>query len=366
MRALSSTPVAEPDSSQTQSTIRLLHPPSKYPIIPLLPEDLPPAPEIGETAVMRAVRGLNPASSAGPDLMSPRLLRLLTSTSITPQAGVTGLSSLTSLVRKLVQGDLPESILPVFTAATAIPIQAGPTKIRPIAIGQVLHGLVTKALLPQAIQESADFLRPNQLANGVHAGIDGLVNDTRMLCKRFERRDDFVLISVDAKNAFNTISRQKMLDILPDKAPSLARFINMVYGKCKAPLLLPFTSAARLYSCEGTQQGDPASMLLFSLVLQPVINTISQSCDLALNRWYDEDGTLIGSIEQVSRAVHILLSEGANINFQVQARKTIAFWPRISQHKIRPLTSILPVRVANVNGIELLGAPIGSESFVKT
>lgn len=38
------------------------------------------------------------------------------------------------------------------------------------------------------------------------------------------------MVQIDAANAFNRFSRQRMLDLLPDKAPSLARIINMFYG----------------------------------------------------------------------------------------------------------------------------------------
>lgn len=65
---------------------------------------------------------MNPASAAGPDRLSPRLLRLLAHTSISPEAGVSGLSALTRLGRRLAQGDLPDQTAQLLFAATLIPI----------------------------------------------------------------------------------------------------------------------------------------------------------------------------------------------------------------------------------------------------
>lgn len=59
-----------------------------------------------------------------------------------------------------------------FSAATVLPIQAKHNKIRSIVVVSVLRRLVTKALLPSAIDDSRDFLAPFQMANDVKAGID--------------------------------------------------------------------------------------------------------------------------------------------------------------------------------------------------
>ena len=130
---------------------------------------------------------MNPTSAAGPDHLSPRLLQFLALTSVSPEAGVTGLSALTRLVQRLVSGDLPDRTVPLLAASTLIPLQPHPDKIRPIAVRQALRRLVTNVLLPAVIDDTRDRLSPGQLANVVPSGMDAIVHDFRMLMRRHGR-----------------------------------------------------------------------------------------------------------------------------------------------------------------------------------
>jgi hypothetical protein len=74
-----------------------------------------------------------------------------------------------------------------------------------------------------------------------------------------------------------------------------------------------------LLSHQGTQQGDPLGMLLFPLALQPLALHVQSECDLELNLWYADDGTLVRSIAEVAQAyqiqgrrVEVLLLPGAH------------------------------------------------------
>lgn len=180
MRSLSRRPIADPDNSSTKATLNARHPSPPTPVTPLDPTELPLPTEIDETDVLHAFRKMNPNSTAGPDLMSPRLLRLLTGTSITPEAGVTGLSFLTYLVQRIAYGDLPTPTVRLLAAAALIPIQQRPDKIRPIAVGQTLGQLVTKVLLTLAMADSAEYLQPEQVSTGTPCGVDAIVHDACM------------------------------------------------------------------------------------------------------------------------------------------------------------------------------------------
>ena len=56
-------------------------------------------------------------------------------------------------------------------------------------------------------------------------------------------------------------------------------------------------------SATGFHQGDPLASLLFSLVLHPVVLAIKNEVpSLMLNCWYLDDGTLVGSLEELEQA----------------------------------------------------------------
>ena len=47
-------------------------------------------------------------------------------------------------------------------------------------------------------------------------------------------------------------------------------------------------------------------MVFFYLAMQPLIQRISQTCNL----WYADDGKFAGPLTEVLQALHLLISEG--------------------------------------------------------
>ena len=165
--------------------------------------------------MLRPACALKPTSAAGPDRLYLRILQLLARSTITPEASVTGLSALTRLVRRLAQGDVRDQTAPLLAASTLIPLQPRPDKKMPIAVGQALLRLVTKVLLPPAIEDTRDRPLPEQLSIAVPSGMDAIGHNCRRGMYRHGRDSNYVMASVDAPNAFNTFSRQSLLDRLP-------------------------------------------------------------------------------------------------------------------------------------------------------
>ena len=238
MLAFKAEPLADLSAPATRAAPTALHPTPASPFCPLLSTQLPPLPEITEGQVLRAARALNPTSAAGPDRLSPRLLQLLARTTLSPEAGVTGLSALTHLVQRLARGDVPDQTAPLLAASTLILLQPRADKMRPITVGQALRRLVTKVLLPPAIEYTRDWLLSEQLANAVPAGMDAIVHDCRMLMHRHGRDSNYIIVSVDARNAFNSFSRQSSLDHLPLQAPRLTCLLNLIYGRTMPDLVV--------------------------------------------------------------------------------------------------------------------------------
>lgn len=131
--------------------------------------------------VLYAAECLTLTSAACPDLMSRRVLRLRASTSFSSKTEIKGLNALCSLTCRLALGDLPLSILPVFEAASLVPIQQRPGKIQPVANSQTLRRRATKALLPTALQDSAKCLAPDQLTNVIRNGSEAIAHNVQML-----------------------------------------------------------------------------------------------------------------------------------------------------------------------------------------
>lgn len=98
----------------------------------------------------------------------------------------------------------------------------------------------------------------------------------------------------------------------------------MIFGGISAPLLICY--ALTIPNLEGSPQGDPARMLLFSLAIHPLIRKLS-SCGLLFNRWYTDDGTLIDTVPAVTKALTTLAEEGLRLTFTSTQRRLASIGP---------------------------------------
>ena len=117
-----------------------------------------------------------------------------------------------------------------------------------------------------------------------------------------------------------------------------------------------------IHSCCGVQQGDPLGPLGFALTLHPLIEIIKSSLpsSLAMNAWYLDDGTLVGSPESLSAALGIIEKEGPKLGLHLNRRKSLLFIPKECDASSSPLPSDVPVAQG---GFTLLGCPIGPPSY---
>jgi hypothetical protein len=70
-------------------------------------------------------------------------------------------------------------------------------------------------------------------------------------------------------------------------------------------------------------------MLPFALAIQPLILPFQSECDLELNLWYADDGSLVGSIAEVAKAHQILKDDGSKYCFFLVPLKTSLWCVRV-------------------------------------
>ena len=123
-------------TDETISSLREKHPgphPESHIPSPPQPEEFVPLPVITEEEVASAIRSFPRGSAGGPDGIHPQHLLDLTSTSA-ELGGKNLLRVLTALTNLILQGDVPQSVKPVFFWATLIPLRKKEGGIRPIAV----------------------------------------------------------------------------------------------------------------------------------------------------------------------------------------------------------------------------------------
>ena len=150
-----------------------------------------------------------------------------------------------------------------------------------------------------------------------------------------------VLVKLDFSNAFNTISRQAVLQAAHDPLPGLSRWACWCYGDasrlCFGKTGLPSTG--------GVQQGDPLGPLLFSAAIQSLAQEARGQVDLAV--FYLDDGFLAGDIGAVSSALSVLHQRAGTFGLQLNFDKC----------------ELVAVGQTVARNFTLLGAPIGDDMF---
>jgi Reverse transcriptase (RNA-dependent DNA polymerase) len=289
-----------PPAERTLAALRALHPDTDRPAVRAPLEDIPPAPTITMTA--HAVHRRRWRCRQGREGF-PGFYASLCERDLTPcVARCFGTAKHVSILKNAARG-----------------VAGG---LRPRAVGTVLRRLASILVLHKALTLAADNLLPNQVSIVAAAGTDILVHGFREKLEQFGHDPEKVALRVDAANAFNAVSRAEILERVCEHAPPVARFVHAIYGG--QPYVV--TGRTLLLSRQGTQQGDPLGMLLFALAIQHLILCAQSECDLELNLWYADEGTLVGSIAEVAKAYQILKDDGPKYCFSLVPHKTSLWW----------------------------------------
>ena len=80
-----------------------------------------------------------------------------------------------------------------------------------------------------------------------------------------------------------------------------------------------------IMSESGVQQGDPLGPLYFCCGLNPLVNEIKALCPL-YNKWYMDDGGIIGDVELLKKVWKLLLKRGPGLGLHLNPSKCEWSW----------------------------------------
>ena len=336
------------------------------------------------------------------------------------------LTTLASFFTILANGDVTDPIKRILRTTYLVALHKDPTndlKLRPLGIPSAIRRITAIAVLQMYRGRFAEHLLPFNFAFGVHGGVDFITTTLRLAIEEYmvkpEARTGFPsrsLISLDIKNMFNAISREKARQIVSRDFPELEGFVDCLYQDSgRQCIRLADGSWDVIEVQEGFSQGCPASPILAALVLTSILSKINRDLSLdATSRLNDgneyDDGQggkplILGYVDDVNvllptqdveRFFHLFRLYGAGIDssnervspglgailntektrimtttsgrsvrdrllcsFNHQQRQTGASLARA----IRDFSTKDNDPYEETNGLRILGAPIGSQAF---
>ena len=87
-----------------------------------------------------------------------------------------------------------------------------PPDIRPITVGETLRRLVGKCLCRITKEKASEFFSHHQLGVACPYGVEKIVHGLRMCVEEHGNDNDFIVMKIDLRNAFNLVSCQALLE----------------------------------------------------------------------------------------------------------------------------------------------------------
>eukprot|EP00731_Ephydatia_muelleri_P012448 Em0006g1342a len=295
-----------PNNDTTWQLLQAKHPKGPPPVCP--PNDTSNFPSILPNTfdILSVLRSFTKSTACGPSGL--RVQHLLDATEVPMQSSIC--SSLRSIVNLLATGSV-SNVVSKFLAG----------------------GNLTALTKDKPVKKS--------IVHGLRSGIEEHQNE-----------QDFVVMKIDLRNAFNLVSRQALLDEFPE----LLQLAAWCYGQ--HPLL--WSPMGTIMSESGVQQGDPLGPLLFCLVLQKVLSAIASdpNCfDLLFHAWYIDDGVIAGPKQAVVQVLSIIQDLGPPLGLVINSSKCELY----GDCDLQPFPS--EMKKCNAFNFEILGAPIGDTIF---
>ena len=327
-----------PPSEKTFKDLQALHPSEPLPSPCSNPR---PPPPISSHQVAMALKAMR-QSAAGPSgLRADHLLLAF-------KGGVS--QNLLAVLNEICKGTAPCWLADA--KLFALPKTSG--GVRPIAVGETLRRLAATVLIRSALPSLPAIVRQFVLRR------DGCITMATLVKSALELRNSECVLTIDLKNAFNTVRREAVLKAV--SGTPVSQYSQWAYGSYTQLRFGNFS----LISSSGVQQGDPAGPLLFAMTLGAALSTARQEFSNGVaDLWYADDGYLVGPEEHICTALNTLEPHLAFIGLSINQKKC-SLW----RQQPGPEQCSAGVRAINIQDSEqpltVLGFPVAGSRLALT
>jgi len=272
-------------------------------------------------------------------------------------------SALTGAVNGFAAGTAPEFLKRFVAGGVSIALEKSATAVRPLACGDPIRRLVAKCFCIAGKDDIENAFAGRNYGVGCKGGVEVVAHSLRDTLAK-HKSSNLGLLKIDFRNAFNEVSRSHFVKAACKMFPAMSSWTEWCYG---GESMLLYDHLHVILSLAGVQQGDPLGPLYFCCGIMSLVNEI-QAMNPVYNKWYMDDGGIVGDIELLQKVWDLIKSRGPELGLHLNASKCEWSW-------LNPECKLpCPIRNGNVDAdqiklvphaeIQMLGVPLGSDHFV--
>ena len=322
-----------------------------------------------ESVFLGCLRGARRGSAAGPCGATNEHLRLLLDEPADS-------ALLHRAAERLANADVPEQVLAAVRLGRMVALRKPNGRVRALVVGDVFRRLVARALAQHFAAAFQEACLPYQFGLSTRAGTEGLY---KLLHTATALDARATVLSIDAVGAFDHVSRQAMLEGLrsrPALAPLLP-FARQFYGSASVYTWLDETGAEHdVTQGDGGEQGDPLMPALFSLAQHPALSEAAAGLQEGEAIFAFLDDNYVVSAPERTDALHSALEDALWRHARIRLNRGKTRVWNAGGEEPAGLARLQPVGAepvwtgawslpADQQGLLVLGAPLGSEAFVR-
>lgn len=365
-KVLTSADLAHAGSMDIECALRERHPagPGEATVVPVLEDPKPPPASIDAVTFREVVRGLPAGTSSGPSGWTFEMIKEIL------LMHEDAFRSSLWFVNRVLAGELP--VLPNLTACRLIALYKGDIRnylfgqstpnVRPIAIPEAWMRLISLCALATE-QGIGRTLLPHQFAVSISGGAQILGHALRL----GSQDPEAVTISLDIENAFNSVSRNAILEGIAKRAPGLLPFAAYTYATSSTLYISGgWEGSEPIASTEGVRQGDPCAPLFFALCIQDDLQAANEAGNgEAPPLAYADDISVQGAPEAALAVTKTLLARLQARRLQINPLKCKVY--SRTRHLAEGVAQQLGLGPAAVvsDGLVIAGTPVGTDQYAQ-
>lgn len=364
-RAMEATPMA-PANDGTVEALRRLHPEGEESEVPDV-DDSMPSPAVRDVELRKLIFSRDSWSSPGPDGWSYRMLHELL------QADTTGVvfQGIKVFIQDILAGrlstddEVTKQLRETLTDSTLFALSKPNGGVRPVACGSIFLRLAASYLTRTYAEQIGAAVSLQQYAVPCRpAGVEVIPHAIRLL---LDSNPNYVVLSLDAVNAFNAIDRKAVLKAMYSRVPGMARYFSTAYVHPSRLLYDKGGEVEVILSKEGVKQGDGAAGIAYCITTDKPVQNARDAVPQVIILCYADDAYIIGELGPLMEAAKVYEEEVHEVNLRLNHRKCIMYSPSPEaelQQAIREAAKTKGFTVST-EGLTVLGSPVGSETFEK-